>query len=485
MSSACPGLAGARVQADRGGVWYLGNVVAAPAAPGGPWTVQCDADPPDTPSEAERVVVWVEPGGGCVFPGNPQYHYPDVRWERHDVPTAMAMVGRTPTLVGFNLRFVEGSRIEFRDPPGAGAWRKGRVARLPPAPGGAFRVAAAAGGGAAEVGPADLRYDMADTATVWDTVLVRRGRGRVSTIPAPPPAGHWTCLLPRAPLLPAGDPGLFDDGWSGDNARCRIVDRTTGPGNTRSTGSRFPVAWKRPGRGEGLADALAVALFKRVRSSDVEQGLLGNCWFLSAVAAVAEFPELVTRLFAGARKELDPHGRYVVRLWSLLEGRWRAHVIDDCLPVLRDSPVGLELAYAKTSSDDELWPCLLEKAMARHMGGYAAMDGGSSSFALGTLLGCPRHKLISAYHCSNGDWNLWKMKWSDDHASDPEVSAVSCRWHGSRRRDRINLVRTRGGGLPPPPTPPPDGPARQCPAGRGSPFSPWQQSCDTGLSRYW
>eukprot|EP00929_Paragymnodinium_shiwhaense_P041553 TRINITY_DN21574_c0_g1_i2.p1 TRINITY_DN21574_c0_g1~~TRINITY_DN21574_c0_g1_i2.p1 ORF type:complete len:527 (-),score=67.18 TRINITY_DN21574_c0_g1_i2:124-1704(-) len=260
---------------------------------------------------------------------------------------------------------------------------------------------------------------MSDQETVWNVMFVRKGCGRVSRIPAPPPSGCWTSLMPRAPLLSAASADLFVDGWSGDNKRCRIVEYTTGPGNTRATGSKFYVGWKRPGRGERLADSLNLALFRSVKASDIEQGAVGDCWFMSAMAAVAERPEYITRLFD--QKELNHRGKYVVRLWSLLEERWKAYEIDDRLPVLDyDSPAGLSLAYAKTSSDDELWPCLLEKAMAKHMGGYLAMDGGKSIFALGTLLGCPRRKLVNACRCNNGDWNLWRMRWSDDHASDPQ-----------------------------------------------------------------
>ena len=49
--------------------------------------------------------------------------------------------------------------------------------------------------------------------------------------------------------------------------------------------------------------------------------------------------------------------------------------------------------------------------MAKHM---------NACFALGTLLGCPNYRLLNASHCSNGDWNCWKMAWSDDHVSDPK-----------------------------------------------------------------
>ena len=43
------------------------------------------------------------------------------------------------------------------------------------------------------------------------------------------------------------------------------------------------------------ADDLALTLFQRVQPSDIEQGTLGDCWFMSALAAIAEHPLFVRR----------------------------------------------------------------------------------------------------------------------------------------------------------------------------------------------
>ena len=42
--------------------------------------------------------------------------------------------------------------------------------------------------------------------------------------------------------------------------------------------------------------------------SDIKQGALGDCWFLAALAAVAEDPDLIRRLFGDPK--VNKHGVY-------------------------------------------------------------------------------------------------------------------------------------------------------------------------------
>ena len=62
--------------------------------------------------------------------------------------------------------------------------------------------------------------------------------------------------------------------------------------------------------------------------SDVNQGFLGNCWFLSAVAAIAERRELLENVFV--TQDTSPHGVYQIRL--CMGGEWKVFTIDDTLP---------------------------------------------------------------------------------------------------------------------------------------------------------
>ena len=49
---------------------------------------------------------------------------------------------------------------------------------------------------------------------------------------------------------------------------------------------------KRFGRGEGLHDEEGIKLFGDIDPMDVSQGGIGDCWFVSSMAAVAEFDGL-------------------------------------------------------------------------------------------------------------------------------------------------------------------------------------------------
>ena len=64
--------------------------------------------------------------------------------------------------------------------------------------------------------------------------------------------------------------------------------------------------------------------------SAVQQGAIGNCWFLSALAVVAERPYLIRRLLP--HDQLNERGCYQINL--CLDGQWTAIVVDCHLPVV-------------------------------------------------------------------------------------------------------------------------------------------------------
>ena len=55
------------------------------------------------------------------------------------------------------------------------------------------------------------------------------------------------------------------------------------------------------------------------RAEDLRQGGVGDCWFMSALAVVAERHDLIARLFA-AGTERNAAGLYSLRLF--LDGAW-------------------------------------------------------------------------------------------------------------------------------------------------------------------
>ncbi|KAJ8598996.1 hypothetical protein CTAYLR_009458 [Chrysophaeum taylorii] len=136
------------------------------------------------------------------------------------------------------------------------------------------------------------------------------------------------------------------------------------------------------------------------RADDAVQGALGNCWFVSAIAALCAFRRgaLVKRLFV-ALDEADYRRVHGVRLCV---GAWRVVVVDERFPASGDGILTCtQLKYASCRRR-QLFAPLLEKAYAKLCGGYEALDGGVTSEALYALTGCPCREVA----CDD-DVSLW------------------------------------------------------------------------------
>ena len=117
-----------------------------------------------------------------------------------------------------------------------------------------------------------------------------------------------------------------------------------------------------------------------IEPNDINQGQLGDCYFLAALSSLAEFPDRVQALFH--TKEINKAGIYLVRFY--INGNEMPVVVDDHLPVdARGQPV-----FA-TCRDGELWVSLLEKAWAKLHGTYARTEGGLPCLAASHIMGVP------------------------------------------------------------------------------------------------
>ncbi|KAG2552578.1 hypothetical protein PVAP13_9KG552600 [Panicum virgatum] len=115
-----------------------------------------------------------------------------------------------------------------------------------------------------------------------------------------------------------------------------------------------------------------------VNSSDVCQGRLGDCWFLSAVAVLTEMSRISEVIIT---PEYNEEGIYTVRF--CIQGEWVAVVVDDWIPC--ESPG--KPAFATSKKQNELWVSILEKAYAKLHGSYEALEGGLVQDALVDLTG--------------------------------------------------------------------------------------------------
>ncbi|XP_077966798.1 calpain-A-like [Styela clava] len=119
-----------------------------------------------------------------------------------------------------------------------------------------------------------------------------------------------------------------------------------------------------------------------ITSDDIIQGSLGNCWWLSSVAAISRKPKYMHRVVPTnqAMTGDDYVGMFHFRFWRF--GSWVEVIVDDRLPVIQN-----RLAFGRSSSKDEFWLSLLEKAYAKLHGSYEAIEGGFSQDGLEDLTG--------------------------------------------------------------------------------------------------
>lgn len=154
-----------------------------------------------------------------------------------------------------------------------------------------------------------------------------------------------------------------------------------------------------------------------VQPTDVEQGALGNCWLVSVISSLAEHPEVVRCLFI----EANPgRGRYVLRLFDMPSASWQAVEVDDFVPCTHEEdwsgiphhvnedgqpvyryedvhdkhgnktvPKRWVPVFARPTANC-VWAPVLEKALAKFVGSYAALAGGSEPYAFMTCTGFPQ-----------------------------------------------------------------------------------------------
>uniref|UniRef100_A0A8D0TGK4 Calpain catalytic domain-containing protein n=1 Tax=Sus scrofa TaxID=9823 RepID=A0A8D0TGK4_PIG len=142
---------------------------------------------------------------------------------------------------------------------------------------------------------------------------------------------------------------------------------------------REEITWRRPQ--EICAEPRLFA--DSPQEGQVKQGLLGDCWFLCACAALQKSRRLLDQVFPpGQPSWLDQtyRGSFTCRVWQF--GRWVEVTVDDRLPCLAG-----RLCFSRCQREDVFWLPLLEKAYAKVSGSYEHLWAGQVADALVDLTG--------------------------------------------------------------------------------------------------
>jgi hypothetical protein len=101
----------------------------------------------------------------------------------------------------------------------------------------------------------------------------------------------------------------------------------------------------------------------RFDRADLDQGYLGNCWFVAGCAGIMQSPACFARVVPTDQGyNADYAGIFHFRFWQ--NGEWYDVVVDDYLPFYNDGSGRLVFCSNK-QQQNELWGPLLEKAYAK------------------------------------------------------------------------------------------------------------------------
>ena len=125
-----------------------------------------------------------------------------------------------------------------------------------------------------------------------------------------------------------------------------------------------------------------------VDPTDICQGQLGHCYFLSSIASLSEQTSLISRLFFV--KDFNPNG--VIGVWLFINGFWRLYPLDEYFPTRKNRNGVVALTFS-SNYENEFWVAALEKAYAKAYGSYYDIVGGDPVFSLRDLTGAPFERI--------------------------------------------------------------------------------------------
>ena len=127
---------------------------------------------------------------------------------------------------------------------------------------------------------------------------------------------------------------------------------------------------------------------QKLATSGFEQGTLGDNYFLTVLAALAQRGQTIPNLFH--TKKYTHEGIFALKVY--VKGRPEDVTVDDLFPIYNNQP-----AFAKPTPDGGWWMPLLEKAFAKVHVNYEMASGGSHAEAARFLTGAPAREFETSY----------------------------------------------------------------------------------------
>ena len=158
-------------------------------------------------------------------------------------------------------------------------------------------------------------------------------------------------------------------------------------------------SWKRLSEILNLKD-LNIFQNNKTSINDVQQGELGDCYFLSVLSALSENPERIKKLIP--KSKISDKGIYECNVF--LHGYEIPIVIDDYFPVIENEDNNIAFAGINQESKS-IWPLLLEKVWAKCNLSYEDIINGNSADAFQFLSPAP----FDTYYHSNDNKSLFDI----------------------------------------------------------------------------
>ena len=178
--------------------------------------------------------------------------------------------------------------------------------------------------------------------------------------------------------------GNYIDKKNGKNKMKELLENL----NTSKDNLHKKIYWKRISE---LKNNNYSIFEKEIDCTKFKQGDIGNCYFISTVAILSNYSQLIIQLFG--QEIINNEGYYEICLF--IKGHWQIVIIDDYIPFYKKND---DFVFAKPAEGCYgLFLCLLEKAWAKINGGYANIISGNTFEIYELLTGFNSESLLDNY----------------------------------------------------------------------------------------